>query len=234
MSNKYELLKNLKQQIEQEDMSKWLISKQLCHKVSEFTNAFNNYITPNSKTANNLDSKIMIVLQDWGSYNDLIKNGKINIQEKSLKLGYNPNLKANKILHNLLYTYFKNHLNLDSNYNLNDDHDLSQLFSKIYITNIFPFIKPGKMSAYIPDKLVKKARKEFIEKEIEIINPKLVICCGRLPFIGLSDEKVDFGGYIIKDERVYYKQYHPSSRIKNKIKHSQWQKMHQDFIKMNK
>jgi len=225
-------LQALKKEIEQEDMSHWMIGNQACKKISDYTDAFNDCVTPRSKIANNVNSEIVIVLQDWSSQDDL-KNG---IKESTKRLGYDPTVLTNKLLHELLYVNnLNNILNLDDTYDYKTDNELDELFSKIYITNIFPFIKPNSMSSDIPETLIQKASK-FIKKEIEIIKPKLVICCGRLAFDGLFDKENKAWGESIEQNAItYFKQFHPAAYqsnkepISKKLKQQHWYNMMRSY-----
>ena len=116
---------------------------------------FNSYVTPFTKSACNYDSPIMIVAQDWGSSDSMIK-----ISQSDKVLGYTPNLSTNKNLHILLNKFFK------------------LRFDQVYATNLFVFIKPGSISSRISNKLLDYSAKKYTAKEIELVTPKLVICLG--------------------------------------------------------
>ena len=47
-----------------------------------------------------------------------------------------------------------------------EDASLAGVFDKIYVTNIFQFLKPGGMSSVVPQKFVKKCA-EFTKQEIK-------------------------------------------------------------------
>ena len=127
--------------------------------VEAFHNGIFNtekFVSPWNIGANNVNSKIMVVGQDWASV-----EGIKNISVEVWRCGYDSNLKTNKNLRRLLLECF----------------ELS--FSDIYATNLFPFIKPGSMSARIPTKLMEYSAKNYTLVEISIIKPKLVICLGQ-------------------------------------------------------
>jgi len=115
-----------------------------------------NYVSPYTKSAGNVDADIMFILQDWSSDKSLSQP----VEVETVKYGHTPRLPTNKNLKNLL----KNHFEVD--------------LSKTYGTNLFPFIKPGKMTAGIPTRDLINAAKKYTIPQIKIIKPKLVICLG--------------------------------------------------------
>lgn len=115
-----------------------------------------DYVSPYSKSSGNVDSPIVILLQDWSSYENLAKDFNSEIAQ----LGYNPKLQTNKNLQILLSNVFALEI------------------SDVFVTNVFPFIKGGNMSANIPVKDINRAFSDFCIPQINIILPKLVICCG--------------------------------------------------------
>lgn len=132
-------------------------------KLGDFHNGvydFDDHVVPYSKSAFNLNAKIMIVLQDWASENFLKKP----INEVQKELGHDPTLHTNKNLFRLLREFF----NLE--------------FKEVYATDVFPFIKSGDMDTKIPMTDMILAANQFAIPQIKIISPKLVICLGRLPF----------------------------------------------------
>lgn len=123
----------------------------------------NDYVSPYSKSAHNVDAKVMIMLQDWCS-DKFLSNG---INEDADELGYDPTLPTNKNLKQLLDNHFRLTL------------------ADTYATNLFPFIKRGGMSTKIPMSDMIKAAKEFALPQIKIISPELVICLGLATFNAL-------------------------------------------------
>ena len=118
------------------------------------------HVSPYTKSAANVDSAIMVFLQDWTS-DESIRRG---LSEDCVTLGYTPELPTNKNLIRLLGAHF--------GISLQD----------IFATNLFPFIKPGHMGHAIPwDDLVRAAI-EFGLPQIHIIQPRLVICLGLRTF----------------------------------------------------
>jgi restriction system protein len=113
-----------------------------------------DYVSRYTKAANNVDSKIMVVLQDWSS-NDVLSREKPD--PDSVKYGYGRKVATNINLKRLLKTYFGVSL------------------SDIYATNLFPFIKMGSMSSRIPSYDLEKAAIEFARPQIEIVRPRLEV-----------------------------------------------------------
>lgn len=123
-----------------------------------------DHVSPFTKSGNNVDAQIMVVGQDWTSADKLGSNPP-NLE--SAKLGYTPKLPTNRNLDDLLGRHF----------------GLTR--SECYLTNLFPFIKPGGMSAGIPLKHMVASAQQFTLREIEIVSPRLVICLGLRTFVGL-------------------------------------------------
>jgi restriction system protein len=98
----------------------------------------------------------MLVLQDWASERALSGGTNSHISE----LGRDPTRRTNLRLERLLLEVF--------GFDLKD----------VYATNVFPFVKPGGMSASVPQELVNTIAAEFTLKEIEIAEPMLVVGLG--------------------------------------------------------
>jgi hypothetical protein len=122
-----------------------------------------DFVSPYTKSAGNVDAEIMVMLQDWSSDEAM----KEPFDEECANLGYTPSLQTNKTLIRLLNKTFE--------LTLRD----------IYATNLFPFIKPGKMSERIPQRDLIAAGREFALPQVRIVNPKLVICLGLVTFNAL-------------------------------------------------
>ena len=116
-----------------------------------------NYVSPYTKSANNVDASIMVLLQDWSSYSRLFNKP---IDEDSRDLGHSRNFPTNRNLKTLLSETF--------------GMDLKDT----YATNLFPFIKPGGISSKIFRIDLVRAALEFAIPQIEIVSPRLVICLG--------------------------------------------------------
>lgn len=115
------------------------------------------FVSPWTKSAHNVHNRLMIIAQDWAS-EDYLKKEPFN--QTLAKQGFDQTFETNKCLCPLLRDY----MGLD--------------FSQTYSTNVFPFIKPGKISAPIPWRLLKKFAKDYALPEIKIVDPLIVICLG--------------------------------------------------------
>jgi len=127
-------------------------------KISEFQGgAFDieDYVSPWSIGAHNFDADVMLIGQDWASSKWLSNPKNLNFAA----LGKDPNLMTNRNLDEYL-SYF----------GLN--------FSDTYATNAFVFVKEGNMSAKIAKKFLRDSIKDFLLPQIDIVNPKMIICLG--------------------------------------------------------
>jgi restriction system protein len=100
------------------------------------------------------------------------------------KLGYAPELPTNRNLQKLL----KDHLGLD--------------FFDVYATNLFVFVKPGPMNTRVPTSDLLYSAKNYTRREIEIVDPKVVICLGAATYTSLCRalgiEPPDFKASLVK------------------------------------
>jgi hypothetical protein len=122
-----------------------------------------DFVSPYTKTAGNVNAEIMVMLQDWSSDESLSSA----FDEDSAKLGYVQYLPTNRNLSRLLSATF------------------GLTLRDIYGTNLFPFIKRGGMSEFIPQADLIKAARQFALPQIRVVNPKLVICLGLVTFNAL-------------------------------------------------
>lgn len=130
------------------------------HPESYFGFDFRDFVSPYTKSAGNVNAEVMIVLQDWASDDGLMK-AKPDARLRVSQLGYDPKLRTNKNLERLL----KNNFGLR--------------LSDTYVTNAFPFIKSGNMSAPISTQDVRRAVEMFAVEEIRIVRPRLVLTLGQ-------------------------------------------------------
>jgi hypothetical protein len=133
--------------------------------ISDYANGLYecDYVSPYSKSAHNVDAEVFVILQDWSSDENM--SGEV-CKETNL-LGYTPSRGSNKNLIKLL----KANLNLE--------------LKDTYATNLFPYIKMGKMSAKIKSTDMSKAAKEFTLPMMGIIKPKIAIALGMETFNAL-------------------------------------------------
>ena len=123
-----------------------------------------DHVSPYTKSGPNVDAKIMVIGQDWASADALAASPP---DLESAQLGYSPGLPTNRNLDDLLARHF--------------DVDRSDC----YLTNLFPFLKPGGMSAGIRRKDLVHCAKTFTLEEIRIVAPRIVICLGLETFLAL-------------------------------------------------
>ena len=123
------------------------------------------HVSPYTKSAGNVDSQILIFLQDWSS-DEALKNG---FDAETAKLGYTPRLPTNRNLVRLLNTHFGRRL------------------EDVFVTNLFPFIKPSHIGQTIPRGDLVRAAQEFGLPQIQAVQPDLVICLGLSTFNGIRE-----------------------------------------------
>ena len=135
-------------------------------------------VSPWSKSAFNTDSRLMVIGQDWTSYDPNKEKNKKKELTFGMINGWDPAFITNKNLQILL----------------NDCFNLS--FADIYATNLFVFVKIGDASAYIPMKDLKYSAENYTKKEIDIVKPEIILCLGVRTFEALrkvlSSEEVIF------------------------------------------
>ncbi|MDX2425670.1 MAG: hypothetical protein QNK15_05385 [Cycloclasticus sp.] len=162
-----------------------------------------DYVSPYSKSAHNVNADVFIALQDWSSEDNL----KGTICEETNRFGYTPSVGTNKNLVRLL----KEHLNLN--------------LKETYTTNLFPFIKPERMSAEIKVKDLRKAALDYTIPMIKIIKPRIVVALGMKTFNAIkktSGLELDYdmneavaNPFEVGSAKVFF-QAHPSQRSQNK------------------
>ena len=134
----------------------------------DFGYDFREWVSPYTKSAHTVGGTLLI-LQDWASADGLA--GGINpvIQHH----GRIPTLLTNKRLDEVLRRVLKCGI------------------ADVYVTNAFPFIKPGGMSANIPLRDMLRAIREFTVRELELAQPSRVIALGSLTHRALSRAGID-------------------------------------------
>ena len=118
---------------------------------------FHDWISPYTKGACK-PCGIAVVLQDWASESELVGPCDTRIA----LLGRDPDRITNRRLEALLVAV------------------LGTSLSDVYATNVFPFVKPGTMSASIPQELVNRTAQTFTVPELAIANPTLVLALGKV------------------------------------------------------
>ena len=129
----------------------------------DFGYDFRDWVSPYTKSAHAVGG-VALVLQDWASADHLIQR----VNPATQKYGRDPEIITNKRLARLLDRIF--HLSLD----------------QVYVTNAFPFVKPGGKSSSIPQRDVLKAVELFTIPELDLARPRLTIALVRLARRALS------------------------------------------------
>ncbi len=163
----------------------------------DFHYQFQDWVSPYTKGAHAYNS-VAIVLQDWAS-SDALKNPSDNIQE----FGRNPELRTNRNLSKFL----KKHFNLE--------------IPQTYATNIFPWVKPGGMSAPIPVKQAYSAAEQFTINELRLAQPIITIALGTLASQVLSRLSVH-----------HFALPHPAARISREKADSLWEKAAREYARL--
>ena len=135
--------------------------------IGEFHDGYyecNEYVSPWTKSGSDVNADIMVIGQDWCGEN-LLTNNPPDFQLKTK--GFDDKFSTNSNLDRLL------------------QDRLSVRRSQCYVTNVFPFVKSGNASAKIKMADLKKYAIKYTRKEIEIVEPKFVICLGQRTFIAM-------------------------------------------------
>jgi len=169
------------------------------------------------------------MLQDWNSHEFLE-----NLDPESddgvevRRIGRKASLPTNKKLSELLKKHF------------------SRSLAEVYATNLFPFIKQGNLSAAIQRDLLVRAAREFALPQVQIVNPKIVICFGLATFNAVracylldkcASVEAAFNNKFTNDEGVqFWAQAHPGhfgQISRNRLDKSQvendWKRMEKEF-----
>ncbi|MFT4090974.1 MAG: hypothetical protein QM645_09595 [Asticcacaulis sp.] len=123
------------------------------------------WVSPWTKSASNIDAKFMLIAQDWAGADYLSAPLRADVA----RLGYDPYLETNINLQRLLKTY------------------LNVAFEECFATNLFPFIKQGSMNKAIPACDYRLAARDYLFPQIQILQPKVLICLG-LPAYRFTSE----------------------------------------------
>ena len=124
-----------------------------------------DFVSPFTLSAHNENAEVFLLLQDWASRGSMSEV----VHEKTKELGHDPSLVTNKRLKKWLRAFL--------GLNLGDT----------WATNLFPFLKPGGMSAPIAPGLLRQAARKYALPQIEIIQPRLVICFGLATFNAIRE-----------------------------------------------
>ena len=151
-----------------------------------FNYEFRSWVSPYTKGANR-SGGFAFVLQDWAS-----EEGLRNFNSEIQTHGRTPGLLTNKRLEALL------------------DQVLGVSLAEVYVTNAFPFVKCGPMSASLRVRDVRQAAKVFLARELRLAEPKWVFALGTVAQVALETCNVP-----------YIRLPHPAARIGGLAKHEE-------------
>jgi hypothetical protein len=123
-----------------------------------------DFVSPYTRGACNVDAEMIILLQDWAS-DDVLSGPYLHAR---VTVGHDPTRGTNKRLQKLLGEHFRLAL------------------KDVYATNVFPFVKVGRMDASISKRDLVRAAREFALPQIEIVQPRLAVCLGKATFNALA------------------------------------------------
>lgn len=173
---------------------------------------------------NRLDSKIMIIGQDWGPYNDMKK---LNSLLKDDKSNWNELIELEK----------SNTKKLLENY-IKESSDNKHSLNEIFITNAIMCARQG--DNYRGNNIdLKKSTlncSQYILKQIEIVKPKVILTLGYYPLLSLSylmnfniektlKETIKKYPEIKVDNYIIIPLYHPVAQIKKNEQLEQYNKI---------
>jgi hypothetical protein len=119
-----------------------------------------DFVSPYTRSAQNVDAQLMNLLQDW-SCDEVLSD---DFLLERVTIGHDPRRVTNKGLQDLLQRHFGLEL------------------KDVYATNVFPFVKLGAMNASIPIRDLVRAAREFALPQIEIVEPRLAVSLGKAAF----------------------------------------------------
>ena len=119
-----------------------------------------DFVSPWTISAQNVDASLMLIGQDWVSSARLEKPP----CPEQKRLGQIWSLPTNVNLRCLL----RRHMDL--------------CFCETYATNLFPFVKQGKMNQSISTVHLRHCAVKYAIPQIEIVRPRMVICLGSAVF----------------------------------------------------
>lgn len=173
---------------------------------------------------NRLNSKIMIIGQDWGPYKDMKK---LNEMLKNDKSNWNELIESEKSnTKKLLEKYIKE--SSDNKYTLND----------IFITNAIMCARQGDNyrgnNIYLTKSTINCSNQ--LLKQIELVKPKVIVTLGYYPLMSLSKTlnftiektlKNTINKYpeIILDDYIIIPLYHPVEQIKKSEQLEQYKRI---------
>lgn len=175
---------------------------------------------------NRLDSKIMIIGQDWGPYNDMKKLNEQYIKEPNRKNWRYLIEQEKSNTKKLLDYYIRN--SSKNKYSLDD----------IFITNAIMCARRG--DNYRGDNILLKKSTDncskYLLKQINIVKPKIILTLGYYPLLSLSKiygfniegtlkDTINNNPEIIVNNLIIIPLYHPVAQIKKSEQLKQYQRI---------
>jgi hypothetical protein len=133
----------------------------------------NQYVSPWTKGACNVDADVMVIGLDWNSQDMLMRQANDHVQ---IHAGQSKSFPTNKKLRGFLHAY------------------CGLRFCDTYATDVVPFLKPGNATAPHTCWAVAQCARDFTIPEIMIIEPKIAICLGDLTFNAVLDAFYQYKG----------------------------------------
>lgn len=164
------------------------------------------FVAPITKSACNVDSPIVFVLQEWAD-SDRLNTG---FDPLAAERGYAPGTQ----MHQNLQASLRRAYSLD--------------YAEVYITNLFPYVKHHHGEA-IPRVLLDRAFDDFCWKEIDIVAPKFIVCLGLEVFMSFG-RKLRRKQYINEDcftfeNRTVYGLHSPAFAMSDEERDAEWEEM---------
>jgi hypothetical protein len=119
------------------------------------------FVVPWTKSACNVDAKVMIIGQDWAS-EDYLREPKNDTPERVAlrdEFGQDPHLPTNRNIKRWLRFF-----------------DLT--WEQTYATDVSVFIKPARISAKVSMSLLERCATKYTVPQIRIVKPIMAICLG--------------------------------------------------------
>ncbi len=181
---------------------------------------------------NRIDSKIMIIGQDWGPYKEMQELRNTYIKDKTLK-NWNKIIDSEKSLtKKMLYKFL---IESSKNTNLTIDEEF---INHIYITNAIMCARQGLNYRSNNIKLQKCTLncQKFLKSQIDIIKPKIILTLGYYPLLALSNiynfpiykkisENINNYGLFKTNDLVIIPLYHPAAQINSNKQLEQYRKI---------
>lgn len=178
---------------------------------------------------NRLDTKIMIIGQDWGPYNDMDKFHELYMEEPT-KENWNQIMEKEKSLTKKMLTSF---LKESASY-----YGITIDMHNVYITNAIMCARKG--DTYRGDNIKLKESSlncsNFLKRQIEIVKPKIILTLGYYPLLSLSKifefpietsltKTIEKYSVIKTSDYVIIPLYHPTAQVKKEVQLEQYKKI---------